>query len=64
MSDTWLRTIAGLVVLYAWLLSLTAGFFTHEWLPLQLVTPATLIVVGFLFGDRVVLRRRGDTDGP
>lgn len=52
-----MRYGVGSIITLAWVISLTVGFFTHDYEGTQLVTPIMIIYVSYLYGDAIIKRR-------
>ena len=57
MPKTSMQVVIGLLISLAWLLSLVAGLYNHDYEGLQLVTPVMLIYAGYVFGESFFQRR-------
>lgn len=58
MNSSRQTTIVGYTILLVWAVVAIAGLVTRDYQALTYVTPVMLIFAGFLFGDRVVFKRK------
>jgi hypothetical protein len=51
------KYVTGYILTGGWVVALVTGIITEDYQALVLVSPAWLIYIGFLFGDRVVFNK-------